>query len=111
MKKGLLLLVALVFSLGSVMAQDKIVDSDYVIFQDGEVVQYVDGHPKTITATVTLKNGATVSPDGSFTAKGKSGKLQDGQCFGMSGKMYKSEEKLFAHLQKEKKKLLSKMKK
>lgn len=108
MKKGLLLLVALIFSIGSITAQDKITDSDYVIFQDGDVVQYVDGKPSKITAAVTLKNGTTVAPDGSYTSKGKSAKLQDGQCFGMSGKMYKSEEKLFAHLQKEKKKLLNK---
>jgi len=111
MKKPLLLLFVTIVSVGSLMAQDKIVDSDYCIFQDNTVVQYVDGKPTTITSAVTLKNGTTLNPNGSFTSsKGKSGTLNDGECFGMSGKKYKSEEALFVHLQKEKKKLLNKIK-
>jgi len=111
MKKPLLLLLVMFISVGSLMAQDKIVDSDYCIFQDNTVVQYVDGKPTTITSVVTLKNGTTVNPDGSFTSsKGKSATLKDGECLGMSGKKYKSEEALFIHLQKEKKKLLHKIK-
>ncbi len=110
MKKPLLLLLVAFMSVGSLMAQDKIIDSDYCTYQDNTIVQYVDGKPTTISAAVTLKNGVTVNPDGTYTNnKGKSGKLKDGECIGMSGKKYKSEEALFAHLQKEKKKLLSKM--
>ena len=111
MKKSLLLLLVTIVSIGSLKAQDKIVDSDYCIYQDNTIVQYVDGKPTTISSAVTLKNGTTVNPDGSFTtSKGKTSKLKDGECLGMSGKKYKSEEALFAHLQKEKKKLLNKIK-
>ena len=111
MKKSLLLLLVTFVSIGSLKAQDTIVDSDYCIFQDETVVQYVEGKPTTITAAVTLKNGTRVNPDGSYTtSKGKSSKLKDGECLGMSGKKYKSEEALFMHLQKEKKKLLNKIK-
>lgn len=111
MKKTLLLFLATFISVGSLMAQDNIVDSDYCIFQDNTVVQYVDGKPTIITSAVTLKNGTIVNPDGSFTtSKGKSGTLKDDECLGMSGKKYKSEEALFAYLQKEKKKLLQKIK-
>jgi len=112
MKKSLLLLLVAFMSVGSLMAQDKITDSDYCTFQDDTVVQYVDGKPTTISSAVTLKDGTSVSPDGSYTcSKGKFYKLKDGECLGASGKKYKSEEALFAHLQKAKKKLLSKMKK
>jgi len=111
MKKSLLLLLVAFMSVGSLMAQDKIIDSDYCIFQDNAIVQYVDGKPTTISSAVTLKNGTTVNPDGSYiNSKGKSARLKDGECLGMSGKKYKSEEALFAHLQKEKKKLLHKTK-
>ncbi len=111
MKKPLLLLLVAFISIGSLMAQDNIVDSDYCIFQDNTVVQYVKGKPATITSAVILKNGTTVNPDGSFTnSKGRSATLKDGECLGMSGKKYKSEEALFAHLQKEKKKILNKIK-
>ena len=111
MKKTILLLITFM-TVGSIMAQDNITDSDYCIFQDDSVVQYVDGKPTPISAAVTLKDGTTVKSDGTYTnSKGKSAKLKDGECLGMSGKKYKSEEALFAYLQKEKKKLLSKMKK
>ncbi len=110
MKKSLLLLVALMFSVGTLMAQDKIVDSDYCIFQDGTVVQYTDGKPITIKAAVTLNNGTIVNPDGTYMAGSKSASLSDGQCLGMSGKMYKSETHLYAAVQKKKKKLYRKIK-
>jgi len=110
MKKSLLLLAVFVFSIGSLMAQDKIVDSDYCILQDGAVVQYVDGKPAPISAAITLNNGTKVNPDGTYMAGNKSSKLTDGQCFGMSGKMYKSETHLYAAVQKKKKKLYKKIK-
>lgn len=112
MKKSILLVVVTLMSFGSLMAQDKITDSDYCVFQDNTVVQYIDGKPTTISAAVTLKDGSTVSADGMHTSsKGKTTQLKAGECVGMSGKKYKSEEALFVYLQKEKKKLLKKMKK
>ena len=109
--KNLLLLISIVFiSTGTLMAQDdKLIDQDYVIMQDGEVVQYTKGMPLTITEAVTLKDGSVVQPDGSYVcSKNKNFKLKEGECLGMSGKKYASEDKLFQKLQHEKKKMLKK---
>ena len=108
MKKLVLLVVALFLSTGALLAQD-IVDQDYCIMQDGEVVQYTKGKPAVITAAVTLKDGSVVQPDGSYVcSKNKPFQLKEGECLGMSGKKYASEEKLYQKVQAEKKKLLKK---
>lgn len=110
MKKVLLLVSILFIATGSLTAQDdKLVDRDYVVMQDGEVVKYTKGQPVTIKEAVTLKDGSVVQPDGSYVcSKSKSFQLKEGECLGMSGKKYASEDKLFQKLQHEKKKLLKK---
>ncbi len=61
MKKLLLLITVLFISTGSLVAQeDKLIDQDYVIMQDGEVVKYTKGMPATIKEAVTLKDGSVV---------------------------------------------------
>ena len=110
MKKLILLITALFISTGTLLAQDdNLIDQDYVILQDNVVVMYTKGMPETITEAVTLKDGSVVNPDGSYTcSKNKSFKLKEGECLGMSGKKYATEEKLFQKLQHEKKKMLKK---
>ena len=110
MKKLLLLITVLFISTGSLVAQDdKLIDQDYVIMQDGEVVKYTEGQPATIKDAVTLKDGSVVQPDGNYVCgKNKEFSLKEGECLGMSGKKYASEDKLFQKLQSEKKKLLKK---
>ena len=110
MKKLVLLITVLFISTGSIIAQDdKLIDQDYVIMQDGEVVKYTKGMPATIKDAVTLNDGAIVQPDGSYVcSKNKSFQLKEGECLGMSGKKYASEEKLYLKLQHEKKKLMKK---
>ena len=108
MKKLLLLITVLFISTGSLVAQeDKLIDQDYVIMQDGEVVKYTKGMPATIKEAVTLKDGSVVQTDGSYVcSKNKNFSLKEGECLGMSGKKYASEEKLFQKLQAQKKKLM-----
>ena len=110
MKKLVLLITVLFISTGSIIAQeDKLIDQDYVIMQDGEVVKYTKGMPATIEDAVTLKDGSVVQPDGSYVcSKNKPFQLKEGECLGMSGKKYANEEKLFQKLQHEKKKLMKK---
>ena len=109
MKKLILLMAVLFVSTSALVAQEKLLDQDYCIMQDNEVVMYTNGIPKTITSAVTLKDGSVVQPDGSYTcSKNKNFKLKEGECLGMSGKKYASEEKLFQKLQAEKKKMLKK---
>ncbi len=110
MKKLILLITVLFISTGALVAQDNtIVDQDYCIMQDGAVVKYTKGMPATITDAVTLKDGSVVQPDGSYVcSKNKNFQLKEGECLGMSGKKYASEEKLYQKLQHEKKKILKK---
>lgn len=110
MKKLVLLLTVLFITTGSLVAQDNtLIDQDYVIMQDGKVVQYTKGMPTTITDAVTLKDGSVVQPDGSYVcSKNKPFQLKEGECLGMSGKKYASEDKLFQKLQAQKKKLMKK---
>ncbi len=110
MKKVILLISILFIATGPLTAQDdKLVDQDYVIMQDGEVVKYTKGQPATIKEAVSLKDGSIVQPDGNYVCpKNKNFKLKEGECLGMSGKKYASEDKLFQKLQHEKKKMLKK---
>lgn len=111
MKKIIVLVAALVISVGNLMAQDTtIADQDYCIKQDGNVIMYTKGMPKVVIDVVTLNDGTIVNPDGTFTTfKGKQDALAEGECLGMSGKKYASEDKLFQKVQSEKKKLLKKL--
>jgi len=108
MKKLVLLVFALFLTTGALLAQDKLIDQDYVIMQDNQIVKYTKGMPKNITEAVTLKDGSVVQPDGSYVcSKNKNFQLKEGECLGMSGKKYASEDKLFQKLQHEKKKMLN----
>ena len=63
--------------------------------------------PATIKEAVTLKDGSVVQTDGSYVcSKNKKFNLKEGECLGVSGKKYATEEKLFQKLQHEKKKLM-----
>jgi hypothetical protein len=107
MKKLVLLVFALFLVSGTVLAQDKLVDQDYVIMQDNQIVKYTKGMPENITEAVTLIDGSVVQPDGSYVcSKNKKFQLKEGECLGMSGKKYASEEKLFQKLQAQKKKMM-----
>jgi hypothetical protein len=107
MKHIILVLVALMVTV--TQAQEKFVDQDYCVLQDGEVIVYKDGMPSALDKTLQLNNGFYVKPDGTYIVKnGKVVSLKEGECLGMSGKLYASEEKLNVKVQQHKKKLLKK---
>ena len=109
MKHIILVLVTLMISVTSAVAQEKFVDQDYCVLQDGEVLVYKDGMPSKLDKTLQLANGFYVKSDGSYTVNnGKIKQLKEGECLGMSGKLYASEEKLNVKLQMHKKKFLKK---
>ena len=92
MKKLGLLVLTILFSSGVLMAQEKAVDSDYCILLNEKVYHYQKDGVTMLTEDLTLKNGIIVHPDGKLKLKnGKSAKLEDGECIGMSGKRYKDQ--------------------
>lgn len=92
MKKLGLLVLTILFSSGVLMAQEKAVDSDYCILLNDKVYHYQKDGVTMLTEDLTLKNGTIVQPDGKLKLKnGKSAKLEDGECIGMSGKRYKDQ--------------------
>ena len=92
MKKLGLLVLTILFSSGVLMAQEKAVDSDYCILLNDKVYHYQKDGVAMLTEDLTLKNGTIVQPDGKLKLKnGKSAKLEDGECIGMSGKRYKDQ--------------------
>jgi hypothetical protein len=92
MKKLGLLVLTVLFSSGVLMAQEKAVDSDYCILLNDKVYHYQKDGVTMLTEDLTLKNGTIVQPDGKLKLKnGKSAKLEDGECIGMSGKRYKDQ--------------------
>lgn len=96
MKKLLFIAFTLFLGVNSLMAQDakQIEDSNYVILLDNKVFHYTASGVVILEESLTLNNGTVVKNDGQFVIGNKSSKLTDGQCIGMSGKLYKSQEAL-----------------
>lgn len=92
MKNLGLVVLALLFSSGVILAQERAVDSDYCILLNEKIYHYQKDGVTVLTKDLTLNNGTIVKPDGKLKLKnGKSAKLQDGECIGMSGKRYKDQ--------------------
>lgn len=104
MKQVILLVFALFMTTGAVMAQDKILveDANYVILLNEKVYHYTQKGVEPLKTELKLNNGTIVQTDGTYTTEdGKTMKLEDGQCLGMSGKLYKDQATLAKKLKKE----------
>ena len=102
MKKLVLLVFSLFLTSGMLLAQDISVDSEYCIMLNEKVYHYQKDGVSLLSDDLILNDGTVVNPDGKLKLKnGKSAKLEDGECIGMSGKRYKDQAAL-------NKKLLSK---
>ncbi|WP_336069406.1 DUF6799 domain-containing protein [Mesoflavibacter sp. CH_XMU1404-2] len=104
MKQVILLAFALFMTTGAVMAQDKIQveDANYVILLNEKVYHYTQKGVEPLKKELKLHNGTIVQTDGTYTTEdGKTMKLEDGQCLGMSGKLYKDQATLAKKLKKE----------
>ncbi|WP_397362644.1 DUF6799 domain-containing protein [Olleya sp. R77988] len=107
MKKLFLIAFTLFLGVNSLMAQEsnKLEDANYVILLDSKVFEYTADGVVPLKSDLTLNNGTVVKTDGTYaTSDGKSMRLEDGQCLGMSGKLYKDQETLLKKLIKHMKK-------
>ena len=60
--------------------------ADHVAMNKGVVTVYKDGKGQAITSSLTLGDGSTVDPDGSYSRpNGRRGRLRDGQILTMGG--------------------------
>lgn len=106
MKKLILIAFTLFLGVNSLMAQDakQIEDAKYVILLDSKVFHYNVNGVEQLKTDLTLNNGTVVKPDGTYITDKKTLKLEDGQCLGMSGTLYKDQEtltkKLIKHMKK-----------
>ncbi|WP_417556821.1 DUF6799 domain-containing protein [Mesoflavibacter zeaxanthinifaciens] len=104
MKQVILLVFALFMTTGAVIAQDKmqVEDANYVILLNEKVFQYKKTGVELLKSDLKLNNGTVVKTDGSYITKdGDKMMLKDGQCLGMSGKLYKDQATLSKKLKKE----------
>ncbi|AEH02465.1 DUF6799 domain-containing protein [Lacinutrix sp. 5H-3-7-4] len=100
MKKLILMSFVFLMSIATAIAQEKPVDSDYVILLNDKVFHYTFEGVKPLKEDLKLKNGTVVKPNGTYILDDKSMKLSDGECLGMSGKKYKSQADLNKKLKK-----------
>ncbi len=106
MKKLILIVFTLFLGVNSLMAQDvkQIEDANYVILLDSKVFHYTVNGVEQLKADLTLNNGTVVKTDGTYITDKKTLKLEDGQCLGMSGTLYKDQQtltkKLIKHMKK-----------
>lgn len=85
MKKILLLLAVIMFSIGS-YAQQKMPKKDYMILQDGKMWVMKGGTTTALEADQTLSNGTTVSMSGKVTSKdGTITLLEEGDAIDFDG--------------------------
>lgn len=104
MKQIFLFVFALFITTGAVMAQDKmqVEDANYVILLNEKVFHYKKTGVELLKSDLKLNNGTVVKTDGSYITKdGDKMMLKDGQCLGMSGKLYKDQATLSKKLKKE----------
>jgi len=104
MKPIILLVFALFITTEVVIAQDlkQIEDANYVILLNEKVYHYTQKKVKPLKTEIKLNNGTIVQTNGIYTTEdGKTMKLEDGQCLGMSGKLYKNQATLNKKLKKE----------
>lgn len=96
MKKLILIAFTLFLGINTAMAQDakQIEDANYVILLDSKVFHYTANGVVQLDEAITLHDGTVVETNGTYVNGKKTGKLEDGQCLGMSGTLYKDQETL-----------------
>lgn len=100
MKKLIVILAAVIFSLGSfaqsaAMANPgpKAIKKYCAMEKEGKIVVMVD--KKEITKDVTLENGTVIKPNGTITKKdGTTSELKKGECINPEGKISKEEKEM-----------------
>ena len=71
--------------------QNAAVKNEHMVMKDGKMLHSMDGKEMQMQSDMTLKNGTTIKPDGSYQLKnGKQLHLRDGQCMNMNGRKYRS---------------------
>lgn len=94
MKKFLLLLVAITFSLGSYAQEKTMPKKDHLMLQEGKMWVMKQGTTAAMEADQTLSNGTTVSVSGKVTTKeGNSFMLEEGDAIDMDGIISKTNAK------------------
>ena len=104
MKHLILFVCALFLTTSAVLAQDnsKLEDANYVILLNEQVFHYTKDGVTLLKEDLKLNNDTVVKTDGTYTTKeGKTLQLKDGECLGMSGKLYKDQATLTKKLKKE----------
>ncbi|WP_156875581.1 DUF6799 domain-containing protein [Lacinutrix venerupis] len=104
MKKLILMSFLFLMSISTAIAQDKPVDSDYVILLNEKVFYYHNDGVKPLNEELKLNDGTVVKTDGTYIKDKKNMKLSDGECLGMSGKKYNTQLDLTKKILKERKK-------
>ena len=101
MKKMILVSMSLILLTGTIVAQSQqeeqktqqnaVVEKEHLVMKEGKMMHNMDGKEMQMQNDMTLKNGTTVKPDGSYQLRnGKQLHLRNGQCMDMDGKKYRS---------------------
>lgn len=94
MKKMLLLLVAITFSLGSYAQEKTMPKKDQLILQEGKMWVMKQGTTVALESDQTLSNGTTVSMSGKVTTKdGATFMLEEGDAIDFDGIITKTNTK------------------
>lgn len=94
MKKMLLLLVAITFSLGSFAQEKTTPKKDQLILQEGKMWVMKQGTTAALESDQTLSNGTTVSMSGKVTTKdGATFMLEEGDAIDFDGIITKTNTK------------------
>ena len=102
MKRLLIILVCAVIGSTALFAQDQ----DRLILVDGDVLQIRDLNQIRLQDKLTLSDGTTVNPDGTYQKKGNARlRLRNGECLDMSGVKYSNEHRYRSKIKQENKNL------
>lgn len=102
MKKMILVSMAIIMLTGTLAAQNQqeekktgqhaVAGNEHLVMKDGKMLHNMDGKEMQSQNEMTLKNGTTIKPDGSYQLKnGKQLHLRNGQCMDMNGRKYNSQ--------------------
>ena len=88
MKKIMVLVLSLFFSLGVFSQTDMQMKKDGVMMKDGKMMVMKDGKSMMMDKEMMMKNGTTVMMDGTVKMKdGKTMMMKEGDMMDMAGKM------------------------
>jgi hypothetical protein len=101
MKNSFFIMIVMFWSLG-ISAQDqnreqdrvRLQDSEYLMYQDGEMLQVRQGTQTRLQSQLKLADGTMANPDGTIQLKDqKRLQLRDGECLDMDGNRYENQER------------------